>query len=524
MYETNGVSPKELCQANGEIFFRDADILRFNRVFEAVVEEEYHLLITSQFDGVTDHYGKMILNRLKMRSGLAVETYMPASTEALVARFNEMINSMSVEEARGELPTSSPGRIIIVNDPKAIESDGWILLSRMITDFPSLNMRLVFLLDRMSQTIEKALDRFGSRLIRWDVEPPSSDEQRILRKEGMANGLEFQVERALSRISETLSQQLEPSFEVAEGTQNVDLDQPSLDGTRAGQREAADMRTLFNDEPEIPKKRGSFLGFCFTLLVLTLIGISVAGFVSPLIGNNLDRLLNFIGFEDSVFSRPERTQSVVDAAYDRAKDMFDKTFAESQNPASQIVLNEDLKSTSDATTLSDLEKSEELSDQAYSQPIGSVPAASSPTTSRQTLSNAIAAQETSLVSNQQDAEALESSAIDPTLITNAGPEASNLNSAYRKNLEIVREAKPEFQFVQHLVLKSALKTKDWKNAQTTLTKAMIVPITVNGQPNFAVVSGPFEVSEETRAYIQGIDGSADYWVRSAGSLQEILRD
>ena len=204
--------------------------------------------------------------------------------------------------------------------------------------------------------------------------------------------------------------------------------------------------------------------------------------------------------------------------------MFDKTFAESQNPANQIVLNEDLKSTSDATTLSDLEKSEELSDQAYSQPIGSVPAASSPTTSRQTLSNAIAAQETSPVSNQQDAEALESSAIDPTLITNAGPEASNLNSAYRKNLEIVREAKPEFQFVQHLVLKSALKTKDWKNAQTTLTKAMIVPITVNGQPNFAVVSGPFEVSEETRAYIQGIDGSADYWVRSAGSLQEILRD
>ena len=114
--------PAKLCQDNGEIFFRDSDITRFQRVFDAVVDDSQHLLVTSHFDGVIDHYGKMMLNRLKMRSGLAVETYMPASTEALVVRFNELVDSMSVEEARGENESEAPGRIIVVNDPKAIDS------------------------------------------------------------------------------------------------------------------------------------------------------------------------------------------------------------------------------------------------------------------------------------------------------------------------------------------------------------------------------------------------------------------
>ncbi len=64
--------------------------------------------MTSHFDGVMiSHYGKLMLNRLKMRSGLAVETYMPASTEALVGRFNEARQSNVNGEARGEAPSGT---------------------------------------------------------------------------------------------------------------------------------------------------------------------------------------------------------------------------------------------------------------------------------------------------------------------------------------------------------------------------------------------------------------------------------
>ena len=249
--------PAKLCQDNGEIFFRDSDITRFQRVFDAVVDDSQHLLVTSHFDGVIDHYGKMMLNRLKMRSGLAVETYMPASTEALVVRFNELVDSMSVEEARGENESEAPGRIIVVNDLKAIDSDGWALLSRMVTDFPGLKMRLVFLLDRLPSAVEKALDRLGSRLIRWEVDPPTTEEQLTLRKAGMAEGLEFQVERVLSRINQTVSQHLEPSLsgdEVSISLQ-VDVDEALGVASEAGEREADDMRALFEEE-ESTQKRG----------------------------------------------------------------------------------------------------------------------------------------------------------------------------------------------------------------------------------------------------------------------------
>ena len=248
-------STTKLCQDNGEIFFRGSDVSRFQRIFDAVVDDAQHLLVTSHYDGVIDHYGRMMLNRLKMRSGMAVETYMPASTEALVTRFNELVNSMSMEEARGEQTSQTPGRIIVVNDPKAIDSDGWALLSRMVTDFSGLNMRLVFLLDRVPSNIEKALDRFGSRLLRWEVEPPTAEEQLLLRKEGMAEGLEFQVERVLSRLNQTVSQHLEPSLSADQGSVSlqVDIDEALGGLTDAGEREADDMRALFEEEE--PKKK-----------------------------------------------------------------------------------------------------------------------------------------------------------------------------------------------------------------------------------------------------------------------------
>ncbi len=269
MPEFDDMLPQNLCLEGGEIFFRGADVTRFDRVFQAVVNDAQHLLITSQYDGVIDHYGKMMLNRLKMRSGMAVETYMPASTEALVERFNQLVNSMTVEQARGDEPSQTPGRIIVVNDPRAIDSDGWALLSRMITDFPGLNMRLVFLLDRIPESVEKALDRFGSRLLRWEVEPPNANEQLALRKEGMATGVEFQVERVLSRINQTVSQQLEPNLDnTTEAGLQIDVADALGETTAAGEREAEDMRALFEDDHPKRTWRSGSRSAALVLLVM----------------------------------------------------------------------------------------------------------------------------------------------------------------------------------------------------------------------------------------------------------------
>jgi hypothetical protein len=509
-------SPTKLCQDNGEIFFRGSDISRFQRVFDAVVDDSQHLLVTSHYDGVIDHYGKMMLNRLKMRSGMAVETYMPASTEALVSRFNELVNSMSMEEARGEEASQTLGRIIVVNDPKAIDSDGWALLSRMVTDFPGLNMRLVFLLDRIPSHIEKALDRFGSRLIRWEVEPPTFEEQLVLRKEGMAEGLEFQVERVLSRINQTVSQQLEPSLPTDEEgvSLRLDVDDALGGATEAGEREADDMRALFEEEE--PKKKSGGLGFIVLLLALGVGTTAIAGFVSPEVGSQLDRALKLLGVEESIFTRKEKGQSVVDAAYDSK--------VESMPTAPQTALPE-LPKPSPAPTDDGL-----LAEQ---------PAANLEQSARTELTNQIAESNPTPVTqlteeapvsepaNQAPVEVKTQS--EPVAVVDTGtaiapPAPAQETTPPDSAMELVKNASPRQQFVQHIVLASRARATAWIATQTGVDKAIVVPINVNGATRYAVVSGPFRNRAESRAYIQGLAQGADYWVRTAGSLQRILQD
>lgn len=533
MPEFDDALPANLCQDNGEIFFRSHDVGRFDRVFQAVLQEGQHLLMTSQYDGVIDHYGKMMLNRLKMRSGMAVETYMPASTEALVTRFNELVNRMSMEQARGEEPSDSPGRIIVVNDSKAIESDSWALLSRMITDFPGLNMRLVFLLDRLAPGVDKALDRFGSRILRWEIEPPSANEQLALRKEGMQAGLEFQVERVLSRINQTVSRQLEPNLDTpTESSLQIDVEEALGEATEAGEREAEDMRALFEEDAP-PKKRGGGLLLAAAVVTLAVLATAVTGFVNPEVGRQLDRALQLVGVEETPFSREGGGQSVVDAAYDASQtetpestaggvplpelaplsepetatpaipetprtDVTEAIAADATNPSSSIAPSDESTATTGEASLEP--------EVAVSEDAASTPVSSPQTVESETDSDA----ETVPVTEAENAA------------TAAEPEAA-ATIAESTAIQAVRSAPATAQFVQHIVLATEARATAWAQTQTNLTEALVVPINVNGNTRFAVVSGPFIARETTRAFIQGLGEDADYWVRTAGSLQAIVQ-
>ncbi|MBU24606.1 MAG: hypothetical protein CMD99_01055 [Gammaproteobacteria bacterium] len=508
----------KLCQDNGEIFFRDSDIKRFQRVFSAVVDDSQHLLVTSHYDGVIDHYGKLILNRLKMRSGLAVETYMPTSTEALVTRFNELVDSMSVEEARGETESDAPGRIVVVNDPKAIDSDGWALLSRMVADFPGLNMRLVFLLDRLPPAVEKALDRLGSRLIRWEVEPPTADEQIALRREGMAEGLEFQVERVLSRINQTVSQQLEPSLSADEVSMSLQVNVDDALGitSEAGEREADDMRALFEEE-ELSQKRGR-LGPILLIAMVAICGTTMAGFVSPEIGQQIDRGLQFVGFETSIFTRKDRGQSVIDAAYDS-----------SVQTTPQVLRSEEIE-TSKPLPLPPVEN--ELTDKEAARKELATEIAQSTYVVTETTQEITDTRNLSAMESQTQLSdpVTESGQTDIAEVVSEEPTASEPDLSAvgpipdDPAIKIVKNAQVQNQFVQHIVLASKARAEAWITTQTGLTKAIVVPVRVNGKARYAVVSGPFLNRSESQGYIQGLGTSADYWVRTAGSLQRILQD
>ena len=542
MQESQDMPRNLLFGEAGEIFFRESDNSRMNRLFETVVNDGLHLLMTSQLNGPVDHYGKIFLNRLKMRSGLAVETFMPVSTDALIARFNTMLGDVSIEEARDD-KAPMHGRVIVVNDLHAIDGESLSLLMRLISDFPSLNVRLVFLTDQIPAPMERILERLGSRLVRWDVVPPSPDEQMKLRKESMQIGLEFQVERVLTRINQSVAEQLEPSLEFDDGQPSLQLDANRAleSGTEAGEREAEDMKALFEEDEASPQSKGR-IRLVLMLLTLSLIGIVGAATVNPEIGRQLNRALTLIGIDASFFDRQDQGRSVVDAAYERrslttSADTTQQTTLE--NP-SEINKSDQLAPDTNERLVAatEIAQSAPASDDATEVPTdesapnntdNSTGSDGGPVADRSAQASADVVREGPITEDRSETSnfvvnqnASNLSSLPGSNETQLLPqELSDSESTPNPVLALVKDANPTSQFVQHIVLASAERADEWLGTQNGLDRAMVVPVSVNNTRRFAVVSGPFATRAEVRAYIQGMDQTADYWVRTARSLQRI---
>ena len=525
----------------GEIFFRESDSSRMNRLFETVVNDGLHLLMTSQLNGPVDHYGKLFLNRLKMRSGLAVETFMPVSTDALIARFNSMLSDVSVEEARDD-KAPMLGRVIVVNDLHAIDGENLSLLMRLISDFPSLNVRLVFLADQIPKEMERTLERLGSRLVRWDVVPPSPDEQMKLRKESMQIGLEFQVERVLTRINQSVADQLEPSLNFDEGQPSLQLDANRAleSGTEAGEREAEDMKALFEEDEDPPRSRGRFR-LVLMLLVLCIIGVVGAATMYPDVGRQLNRVLVLIGVDEPFFGRQEKERSVVDAAYDiesatipvetNTQPLLEDATEIKQPTTTEPEVNERFEV---ATEIAASEMTADVQEEAPTSDLpASLPESSQstdPLRTNQESTRVVNADEDQSLSSEEQVTLAEPVAdqvtSDPSITATSSedqeaPEPSSNDVIENRLIARVGNANPTSQFVQHIVLASAARAEEWLSTQNGLDRAIVVPVSINNARRFAVVSGPFETRTEVRDYIQGMNQAADYWVRTARSLQRI---
>ena len=107
--------------------------------------------------------------------------------------------------------------------------------------------------------------------------PPSPDEQMKLRKESMQIGLEFQVERVLTRINQSVADQLEPSLDFDDGQPSLQLDANRAleSGTEAGEREAEDMKALFEEDEDLPRSKGRFRMVLMILIFFASLELSV---------------------------------------------------------------------------------------------------------------------------------------------------------------------------------------------------------------------------------------------------------
>ena len=90
-----------------DLYFRPFDKARLDRLTEAIVQEKLSAALVSESEGLLDHYGRILVQRLRERNGLNVEVYYPNST-ALITRFNKILENISVDAATKTVDSNAP--------------------------------------------------------------------------------------------------------------------------------------------------------------------------------------------------------------------------------------------------------------------------------------------------------------------------------------------------------------------------------------------------------------------------------
>ena len=161
----------------GDLFYRPNDKVEFLEGLNAVYKMGQGIAVVASNEVMLNHYCRLIVSRLRKAKGFNVEVLLPSTTDSLLKRFNHIMTQMSLDEALRPPAENSMVTLMVVNDAHLIDQQQWVLLSQLISDFPGVNVRLVAFIDS-DEWIEydQALNLFGQKLHRWELEQPSMND------------------------------------------------------------------------------------------------------------------------------------------------------------------------------------------------------------------------------------------------------------------------------------------------------------------------------------------------------------
>ena len=98
--DTTGVNGNPMTLVHGdEIFFRSEDVRLIGSLVEAIAGDLSSLELIGASKPAIDHYGRILLTRLRRIPGIQLEAYLPTGVESLVDEFNAALSAISMAEA-----------------------------------------------------------------------------------------------------------------------------------------------------------------------------------------------------------------------------------------------------------------------------------------------------------------------------------------------------------------------------------------------------------------------------------------
>jgi len=443
------------------LFFRVADRMRLEGYVAALIDDNMSLSVVSSHDAILDHYGKLLVARLREAAPhMGLEVYFPASAEALITRFNEVLQAYSIEDAMGTKAPVAPPKIWIVHDASALPDHEIQLLARLVQHFPAANIRVVMLLTTTSKK-QRLLASFGRRILNWEIEPPSDEQAQALLEQARAQGREGAVSALLKKIT---------PWHAATTAPVAAAPRPAPVAPAAAEPAAPVPLAPPQAAPKKESANGSLRKTLLWLAGITALLIACAVAVLMLYGSQQTATLLGIG--------PRKAPEPLPVA---------------SAPSTAVA--------------------------PLPEPSGAASAASAtaPTVAPPlTATNALGAGAAPVAAPAKAAE--------PTAVATPVTEVEEIITPAQAQVgqSWVKQMPPGTFLVQHTILPSYGEAALWLQAHPNLRRARIVATYINGQASvqFTVVSGPFASMAEANSFAAGSGIPKDPQIRSARSMKD----
>jgi hypothetical protein len=499
------------------LYFRHADRLRLEGCVAGLLRDGRSLALSSNREAALDHYSRLLFARLRESSPSSqLEVYFPADTAAMLARFNEVLATQSVEQAMKVSGTESVARIMIVHDAGALADHEVQLLARLVQNFPGANIRIVLLLGTSARS-RKIFESFDRRMLRWDIEAPTPEQAETMLAQGREDGCEGVVRALLQKM-----QAPEPGEMVQ--ADPAGIDPLGFDAPGARSPASTDVFTFSGGatkgraetdgkpaESKNRKSRSGFFRWFLAVSALAVLSVGITAWLHPDVFN-LDRLQMAQRWVRSTLQSASPPATVIAPAPGAGATVAQTPPAAPADAAPPV--------------------------EPPAVPAASAPAAGAPEAPVATLPP-VAATDTTLAAKAPPAQ------VQPAPATPANPPAPPASlkpakiapgaataPALAESIEAPADAlaaqawlkpMPFGTFVvQHAAMPTYQAALQWQKGQPALTAARVVALYRPNQKMayFAVVSGPFTSRALAAEFTKSRGVPPDAWVRSARSLRE----
>ena len=501
------------------VFFRHADRLRLEGCVAGLLRDGRSLALSSNREAALDHYSRLLFARVRESSPTSqLEVYFPADTAAMLARFNEVLATQSVEQAMKLSGKESAARIMVVHDAGSLADHEVQLLARLVQNFPGANIRIVLLLGTSARS-RKIFESFDRRMLRWDIEAPTPEQAQAMLAQGREDGCEGAVKALLQKM-----QAPEPGEPIQADPAGIDPLGFDAGVTRApadtevftfsGGADSKKKAKPAQDKVRSKRGRGDYLRWLMAISFLAALSVGTTAWLHPDVFT-LDRLQLAQDWARSKLLSAPPAATVV-AASAPAAPAAPATPADpvpAATPAQDAVpAAVPAASTAPASAAPTAATTAPAPAEAASAPATASPAASS------TPAASLAPKPANAPATAQPAKPAAALPAKAAVVSEAieAPAEAMAAQAWLKPM-------PAGTYVvQHAAMPTYEAAQQWQKSQASLSAARIVAVYRPNQKMayFVVVSGPFATRELAFNFTRSRGVPADTWVRTAASLRE----